>query len=174
MGDPVGAVLAATTVTQLATLASDRSGPALSPFPPFQSVGFFGLRELPVTFLPGGLIRLTRDVLFVDPVEGTKVIPDSFVSDGTSSPSWTWVLVGHPYSYSLLPASLLHDSELEQALIARRDGRAHPSRVSIDRLYYRALRLWGRGVVRASLIYAGVRLKAIVTGRNFAACEVAR
>lgn len=164
-----GAVIAATSVAQIASGLS--RGSALSPLPP-RRLGFLFDGELPVTFLPGGRIRLERDLVYADDVDGTRVIPQGLISDGTSSPALSWMFIGHPYSYSLLPPSLQHDLDLQHAVAAQRNGHAHDSRAEIDRRYHRALRLWGVGRIRAALIYRGVRLKAVLTGRDFAAREV--
>ncbi|WP_461411680.1 DUF1353 domain-containing protein, partial [Gemmatimonas sp.] len=146
--------------------SGQQEAPALSSSPS-RFVGFlYPSAELPVTLLPGGAVRLEHAIVFAD-IDGIHVTPDQTVSDGTSSPAIAWPFLGHRLSYSLLPPSIQHDYQLEDALARRAQHLPHESRKAIDQRFYRALRAWGNGRVRAALHYAGTRLKALTIGPNW-------
>ncbi|WP_461415585.1 DUF1353 domain-containing protein [Gemmatimonas sp.] len=124
------------------------------------------LDALQVTLLRGGMVRLDQPIVFAD-LDGIHVTPIGVVTDGTSSPALWWPVLGHRLSYSLFPPSVQHDYQLEDALSKRARGEPHESRAAIDRRFYRALRAWGRGRVRATLHYLGTRLKACTIGPDW-------
>lgn len=103
---------------------------------------------LTVTYVERGRVRLERAVTWVDD-EGMIVVPVGFQSDGVTSPPWSWPMLGHPYSGSLLRPAILHDYEIWTK-------RAPWS--TVHRRFYRALRANGVGRVRAALLFAGVYL----------------
>lgn len=147
--------------------ASERTqAPTLSSSPLPRVMFLSPVDELPVTLLRGGMVRLEAPIVFAD-LDGIHVTPIGVVTDGTSSPSVLWPVLGHRLSYSLFPPAVQHDYQLEDALAKRARGEPHESRATIDRRYYRALRAWGRGRVRATLHYLGTRLKAVTIGPDW-------
>jgi hypothetical protein len=67
--------------------------------------------EVSVTFLPKTWVRVTSPLVF----GGTfpQVVPAGTESDGGSIPAAGWLLVGHPFSYQMLPLYIAHDYELQ-------------------------------------------------------------
>lgn len=151
----------------MGAMASEPSLASTLSSSPHPALGFLSpVDELPVTLLRGGKVRLESPIVFVDR-DGVHVTPRGVVTDGTSSPALLWPALGHRLSYSLFPPAVQHDYQLEDALTKRARGEPHESRASIDRRYYRALRAWGRGRVRATLHYLGTRLKARTIGPDW-------
>lgn len=109
-----------------------------------------GLRDvgpIRVEFLPRGRVRLL-DTVYWPAVPGAPAlaIRHGIESDGGSVPPPWWLVVGHPYSASMLAQYLAHDAELQRGVPPWTAWR------------YLAARCWwrGNGVVRIALVLAGI------------------
>lgn len=142
-----------------APIAHEYVPSALSPFTRALPTGFDLGDGLDVRFLPGGRVRLLRPIWYYDDV-GATALPAGEESNGTTSPSLSWPLIGHPYSYSTLPPALMHDAWLRRLPAPTRHTIREYWRLRTwaDRRYRRALRRWGAGRVRTAVHYAGTRL----------------
>ena len=59
-------------------------------------------------------MRLDKPLVWEGPYPNEA--PTGFVSDGGSIPTAAWLLVGHPFSYSMLALYILHDYELNSGV----------------------------------------------------------
>lgn len=118
-------------------------------------------RTCTVTFTEGGRCFLERELLYWDAPRRRYIrVHLRMGSDGMSNPSIGWVVVGHPYSYSMLPSSFLHDGCLQgDVTVTDEYGTLLEATVISDAeastVFYEALRADGRGVVRARLAWVG-------------------
>lgn len=79
-------------------------------------------------------------------------VPAGFFSDGSSIPAIMWPGIGHPYSLSLLRASLCHDWDIAQGVPWTECTRRYQVRLAAS----------GVGRVRRALIIAGVTVRGWV------------
>lgn len=73
-------------------------------------------------------------------------VPAGFFSDGSTIPAIVWPGIGHPYSLSLLRASLCHDYDIARGLPWEECTRRYRVRLAAS----------GVGLVRRSLVIAAV------------------
>lgn len=105
---------------------------------------------------------------FVVRVEiGHVMIREGFLTDGASIPRVFWRAVGHPMTGDYIGPAVVHDA-LYAAKLTRRD--------IADRIFYELLLVYGVGMVRASIMYAAVRMCGglVWCRRKFEACREAR
>lgn len=105
-------------------------------------------QTIDVRFIARGRVRLLRDFT-VHYGSADLTIPTGFEFDGASIPSFCWLLFGHPYSGSILPAALPHDYACRV--------RTEPSS-AVHRAFYRCLRAHHIGRFRAGCMWLAVRL----------------
>lgn len=87
----------------------------------------------------GGMWRLT------EPWDG---IPAGFVTDGGSIPRFLWRVLGPPIDADTVAAYIRHDWNYQTGRVKRK---------AADAKLYADLRASGVGIIRANIIYAGVR-----------------
>ncbi|MBC6992242.1 DUF1353 domain-containing protein [Hymenobacter sp. BT491] len=109
-------------------------------------------------------MTLVRDFWFTDPAGTTWWAPAGSVVNGASIPAPLWSTVGSPYTGPYRRASIVHDVACDHARTAP-DTRA--ARAAADHMFYQACLAGGCSPAQAELLYAGVRLGAVLDGLPF-------
>lgn len=98
------------------------------------------------------LIALT----YLDPRDRVWSVPVGFKTDGASIPPFLWSFIGSPFNGHYRLPALFHDAAY---------GTPGVKRAEADRMFFDAMREEGVGLVKALLMWAGVRIGG---GRPFA------
>ncbi len=95
---------------------------------------------------------LTEPLVYQDSVGGKYEVPKGFPSDGASIPSFTWMIVGHPFG-SYLEAAVVHDYLCfeDKVVSKKRDW------VFLDAMKTQGVEGWKRNVMfRAVRMFGGI------------------
>jgi hypothetical protein len=98
----------------------------------------------------GVSMRLLCDFEYVEDDGYRWVATAGTVVNGASIPRPLWSIIGSPFTGRYRAPSVLHDALYQ-------DPNGH-SRMDIDRMFRRACRDCGVGVVEAGILYLGIRL----------------
>jgi len=94
-------------------------------------------------------IVLEKDLIYLDcRSKETFVIQAGFVCDGCSLPQFLWSVLGHPFSYPVRMAAILHDFLYRGNVVKRKVA---------DQMFYDALVETGMDDNKAQVFYLGVR-----------------
>ena len=101
-----------------------------------------------------------QDVLYFDVDTAPIFVPKNFITDGASCPRILWALCA-PMSGPQAEAAVLHD------YLYSKDCPLQYSRLEADDIFWEAMRSNGTGLIKAWLIYRGVRIGG---ASSFKAC----
>jgi hypothetical protein len=110
----------------------------------------FRISNLETEKIDHQLWRLTRPLMF-GTMGGLLTVPKGFITDGASCPKILWSLCS-PMTGPQAEAAVLHD------YLYSKDSHIIVDRKQADQLFYEAMIANGTSIVKAQLIYRGVRL----------------